>query len=406
MIFAQDNALSFQINAENYTACIVKSKNAQGNIFIPTSIYHDSHKYVITSISSNSFENNVKIKSIIFSKNSELRKIENDAFNGSSLEILSIPSTVEELQEGWCRGTSKLTKIIISEDNPYLKYADSEQKIILSKTKSDKKDDKTEFDNIIFANRDIREVTIQSYIKHIKPFSFEECEQLTKINFLNDSCLETIEKDSFAYSSLENIIIPSSVRQIGEGAFSWCQTLETVEFSEDSNLVSIGNGAFSKSSLKYISIPSSLQRIGDGSFAWCQFLQTLKFPENSELLSIGNYAFYGSSIEVISIPSKVEELKDDWCRHTPLLTRVLISSNNKLFLCYEDKMIFGKSDKNSEVYDVLLFVFRNVTTVKVPSFITRIGSYAFSGCQNLRTIEFDENSNLVSIRKGAFKFTH
>lgn len=65
-------------------------------------------------------------------------------------------------------------------------------------------------------------------------------------------------------------------------------------------------------------------------------------------------------------------------------------------------MIIGKSDRNCEVFDVLLLVFRNAETVVVPFFIKHISSYALSGCQNLSKIEFEGNSNLILIGKGAF----
>lgn len=394
MLFAQDNGLIFKLNIENSTAQIIRSKNAKGNIFIPSSIFHNSHKYILTCITSKSFENNVHIKSIEFPPNSELRIIESDAFINSSLEAISIPATVNELQEGWCKGTSKLTKINLSKENPNFKLYN--QRFLMSKN------EKNEFENIIFANRDVKEAQIPNFIKHIKPFAFYECEQLNKIEFSDDSLLETIEKESFSYSSIEKIKIPSTVKKIGDGCFSWCEKLEIVEFGENSNLLSIGKIAFYQSSLKFISLPSSLERICDSAFVWCHFLKSIQFPDDSELRSIENYAFYGSAIESVSIPSKVEDLKEFWCKNTPQLNKICISKNNKKFFYYENKMLIGKSDLNSDIFDVLFFVNRDVDSVLIPSFIKKIGSFAFAHCQNLKEIEFEENSNLTSIEKGAF----
>lgn len=72
---------------------------------------------------------------IEFTKDSELRTIEKIAFEDSKIEIISIPSSVNQLQDGWCKGTSKLTNVLISPENNYFKYFDHENKIIISRNK-------------------------------------------------------------------------------------------------------------------------------------------------------------------------------------------------------------------------------------------------------------------------------
>lgn len=46
-----------------------------------------------------------QIKSIKFANDSEIQKIEKDAFYGSSIESISILSSLIELSDGWCNYT-------------------------------------------------------------------------------------------------------------------------------------------------------------------------------------------------------------------------------------------------------------------------------------------------------------
>lgn len=158
--------LTFEIN-KDFTASIVNSYNARGDILIPSSIYHNSHKYIITKIKKRSFQKNENLKSIKFTEDSELRIIEKEAFFHSSIFELSIPKSVEELQEGWCSNLF-LTNIIISSDNKNFTYLDEEHKIIIGK--SNKNNDF--FDVLVFASRDIKEAVIPPKIKHICSFAF------------------------------------------------------------------------------------------------------------------------------------------------------------------------------------------------------------------------------------------
>ena len=168
----QKNGLFFQLDKNTYTARIINSADISGDINIPKSINYDGHEYIITIISKGSFKNNKTIKAILFSDDSKLQKIEKDAFFRSSIESISIPSSVNELEEGWCNHTWELTKISISKNNQNFSFLDEEHKIIIGK--SDKY--KEFFDVVVFSCRNIKKAIIPSNIKHIAAF-------LTQLNF-------------------------------------------------------------------------------------------------------------------------------------------------------------------------------------------------------------------------------
>ena len=54
------------------------------------------------------------------------------------------------------------------------------------------------FDTIIFANRDIEQVTIPNTIKYIKPNAFEYCHKLNSIEFSEDSKLTSLCNSFFS----------------------------------------------------------------------------------------------------------------------------------------------------------------------------------------------------------------
>ena len=63
---------------------------------------------------------------------------------------------------------------------------------------------------------------------------------------------------------------------------------------------------------------------------------------------------------------------------------------------YDGKTVMGINNEVFKGYD-------NLETIEIPSTVSSIGKYAFSGCDNLTSVIFEENSQLVSIGEGAFE---
>lgn len=78
---------------------------------------------MITSISSLFYKNSSAI-SLIISHDSELRTIEESAFNGMVIKSLYIQSKVEELKDGWCKNACNLNQISVSPSNKYFTVLD------------------------------------------------------------------------------------------------------------------------------------------------------------------------------------------------------------------------------------------------------------------------------------------
>lgn len=57
------------------------------------------------------------IKSLKFNENTEFVIISNNALLYSEIENLTFPSVIVDLEEGWCNGVNKLTKINVPQSN-------------------------------------------------------------------------------------------------------------------------------------------------------------------------------------------------------------------------------------------------------------------------------------------------
>lgn len=284
-IFIEENGISYKLDQKNFTCEIVSSQGAQGTLYIPRSIIYQSKAYLIVSIKKHSFKKNVLINTIIFPDDSELHTIESKAFTNSTIQSITIPSKVINLAEGWCKSTPELTQILISPNNPHFTYLDNEHKIIISKKNSD------DFDTIIFASRDIKNVFIPANIKHICSYSFMGCTNINKFKIDEKSQLTSIGKFAFYDTTIKNFMITSNVKELGEGFILVFGDLEIRLSSENKNFVYLDNEKkiivgkmnendekhnviiFADREIEKAYIPSYIKCIGSFSFYQCETLK-------------------------------------------------------------------------------------------------------------------------------------
>lgn len=346
------NGLIFALNDEDNTAGIYRSKVLTSDVVIPRSIIDEStnKEFIITSIYEHSFLSS-SIKSLSFADDSEVRFVYQNAFFNSGIENITFPSSLIELKDGWCYHAMQLKNVSFKSQNPFFSWFDNKLIIGKSSMQSDN------YDVLHFARRDIEDVVIPSFIKKISPYAFNFCYKLNKVEFQKNSELLTIEKGAFSESDLQSIIIPSHVRVIRSIAFYICRRLKKVEFENN----------------------------------------------ESELVSIERNAFADSRIEELTLPSNITYLSEGWCNDMPWLKSIKIIPYSKVnIVLYNEKMLLGKSDIKSDNFDILLFVLRNATKITIPSFIKHVSSHSASLCTKLKSVEFEENSELVSIGKFAF----
>ena len=98
-------------------------------------------------------------------------------------------------------------------------------------------------------------------------------------------------------------------------------------------------------------------------------------------------------------------MKKGWCCGIDKLTKITISPSNSRFIMKENKILLGKSDENKDEFDTILYGYRDIKEISIPSNIKIISSYAFHNCTKLAKIEIPPNSNLQTIERSAFSCT-
>lgn len=260
-------------------------------------------------------------------------------------------------------------------------------------------------DNEAFYNCALRTIKVPSHVTRIGDKAFYYSNQFLFAEFKDDSELETIGQEAFAHTKIEKIKIPSHLKKIESFVFNDCQNLKTVEFQDNSELRQFNPFCFISCAFETIKIPRSLRRIQISAFYKCFLLKNIEIPEDSELRRIEQNAFICTSINKLFIPEKVDQLVEGWNHGTPELNYVTLSPMNKNYSNVNDKFIFGKSRPKNEIFDVLCFAKRNLTEVTIPNYIIKIASCAFSGCEKLKNVDFQENSQLKKIGEYAFFMT-
>ena len=181
-------------------------------------------------------------------------------------------------------------------------------------------------------------------------------------------------------SGLTSLSIPSSVTLIESGAFRGCSGLTSLTIP--SSVTLIESGAFRGcSGLTSLTIPSSVTSIGYSAFEDCTGLTSLAIP--SSVTSIGSDAFYGcSGLTSLTIPSSVTSIGSDAFYGCSGLTNLyyIIDEKFETYLSKGHPYIDVKCGIEYYLND------KKITSVAIPSTITKLGKYAFQNCRDLTSV--------------------
>ncbi len=129
-----------------------------------------------------------------------------------------------------------------------------------------------------------------------------------------------------------------------------------------------------------LAIPDSVTKIGDGAFLGCESLMSVTFPES--VTEIGDSAFQGcGNLRTVTLPKNVLTVGDGAFAFCWKLTAIRVSPKNTNFMD-RDGILFTADGK-------MLVQFPNgrpQTEYTVPENVTRIGSHAFAGSGNLKSV--------------------
>ena len=251
----------------------------------------------------------------------------------------------------------------------------------------------------------ISSIELPSSVMSIGDGAFSECSSLSSITVDLNNPKYTSE-DGVLFNKNKTVIlkyplgkensnytIPSSVTSIGGYAFSYCSSLNSIELP--SSVMSIGDGAFKDcSSLSSIELPSGVTSIGYGAFYSCSSLSSIEIPNS--VTTIGQYAFFHcSSLSSIELPSGVTSIGAREFIGCSSLSSIAIDSNNPKYTS-EDGVLYNKEKTKIIKYPAK----KEGESYTIPSNVTSIGQYAFSGCSSLNGIIIPKE--VTSIGDSAF----
>ena len=184
--------------------------------------------------------------------------------------------------------------------------------------------------------------------------------------------------------------IPSSVTFIGETAFASCRFTESITIPE--GVTQIRESAFSGCiELKSISLPQSLEHIDNYAFAGCESLQSIVIPKNVSF--IGKILFrYCNQLESITV-----EKGNKYYDSRQNCNAIIETESNKLVAAsVGTRLIEGIEEIGREAfYGVTLY------ELHIPKSVTSAEQWAFSGCNNLKSITVDKDNPIYTSPAGS-----
>lgn len=256
---------------------------------------------------------------------------------------------------------------------------------------------------------DIDELIVEGYVADADFTTMLECVVNGKLQTINLSkaTLENDEIPNYAFNvkrlngepkvetpfNLKKIILPESVIRIGWRAFE-LTLLEDINLPV--NLKVIDSESFAGTNIgKYdFTLPESLERIGMAAMCGCSNLKSIKLPSN--LSWIDEFAFYNSGLEEIEFNGKINFI-GMWAFKNTMIKKIDLSCAEELYpglrefanmpmlqeLIMPEYMMEPQYGGTYEIANSC----PNLSYVKLPINIERIGTQSFTNCKSLTVID-------------------
>lgn len=242
----QQDEYGNQYYQERYVLIYTKREVVEGN------------DYTVKEISSQAFNNNQNITSIVMPNT--VKSIGSNAFAGcSNLQSVTFSDNLERIENAAFFNCQRLTNVVLPDTVSYIGIQ-------------------------AFQDCDaIKEINIPSSLTEISNMVFQNCDGITSIT------------------------IPSNVQYISSDAFYYCRNLKTINFEEGVSY--IGSYAFyGCRALQTITLPSTITYIGDHAFYSCTNLRTV-IVKSYNVPNLEANAFYTSALNKIYV---LDELFDEY----------------------------------------------------------------------------------------------
>ena len=222
------------------------------------------------------------------------------------------------------------------------------------------------------------------------------------------SGVTSIKRGFFYKNKMVSIVtLPATVSEIEDYAFAESKGLTSVTLSvpngTDKSVTKIGDRAFyhcdnlttfSNYNVTY------LESIGSEAFAFTKFAL---FVTYNSLTSIGDGAFLSSGITSIRIPNTVDYIGDDAFTDTDKLEDVKIYIDS-IGEWLDRSYSFGTSkDTIRKVHLIDSNTGDEFIDIVIPNSITELPEYAFYNCTSIRSISYEDGTQISEIPAHAFE---
>lgn len=387
-VLLDQNGFVYELFMNDFSAQITKLSDVSNigtDVVIPATIKYESNTFKIKKICESVFFNS-KIESLSFDKNSFVEFIDKNAFYKSNLIKLSLPKSLEKVDENWISGAENLREITVDPENQFFSFRDN---LLIYNNNQDNKNS-----TVLFAPKNLQgEFILPQNVTKIGYYSFYKTDGLSLI----------ISKKQSNQKAVTLLCISPYLKEIDPFAFYACRNLKSISFKENSKLT-IGSFCFSEiQNLNFIEFDSiqSLQ-IGKSCFENCGELKSVNFHKIDQI-TIGSQAFKNcDKLDAVLLQSPKVKARNECFNKLKSISYVSNSLVNDLFNgcaflsfvnieCKEDIKI------HSNIFDGCKLL--NNISIKTDSKLV-LNSYCFGNLLSLNIINL--NANEFDIGKDCF----
>ena len=240
-------------------------------------------------------------------------------------------------------------------------------------------------DNAFSSYTALKTVHIGKDVVSIGNYAFESCRMLGKVTFGDESALQTIGRSAFEYcGGLTSFTVPENVSKINSYCFDSCYSLAEV-YNKSS--LDIQAGKTSNGFIAYFA--QNVYKPESGA-------SILTETEDGVYMNIdGEGCFLKASDKVnVDVASSYTDANGN--------TVVVKSIYSNAFYGRYDIKSVNIAQGIKDIGESAFYGCTALENIVIPSTVVKIGAKAFSLCSKLETVEFAENSELVSISTQAF----